>query len=112
MVRLADDAAARCAGARETGGGLPVPEAGFASEPAALAYRLAFVPLTAEHFDLVILAGHARGREADGLLKVLSSAWPVDPWPACPAMTRAGAENQSRRFRRAGNADRPAGAAQ
>jgi molybdate-binding protein len=31
--------------------------AGIASEPATLAYGLAFRPLTAEHFDLVIPAG-------------------------------------------------------
>lgn len=29
-------------------------DAGIASEPAALAYDLAFIPLAAEHFDLVI----------------------------------------------------------
>ena len=34
-------------------------DAGVASEPAALAYGLAFVPLTAERFDLVIPASQA-----------------------------------------------------
>jgi molybdate-binding protein len=50
-------------------------DAGIASEPAALAYGLAFVPLTSEQFDLVIPAGLAGSREAQGLRKVLSSAW-------------------------------------
>jgi len=59
-------------------------DAGIASEPAALAYDLAFVPLTAEHFDLVIPAGHERTREVDGLLKVLSSAWLLDQLASIP----------------------------
>jgi len=46
-----------------------------ASEPAALAYGLAFVPLTAERFDLVIPAGQSGTREVQGLLRVLSSSW-------------------------------------
>ncbi len=38
-------------------------DAGVASEPAALAYGLGFVPLAEEHFDLVIPAGQpARAR--------------------------------------------------
>ena len=53
-------------------------DAGIASEPAARAYNLAFVPLAAEHFDLVIPAGQFATREVQGLLKVLSSAWLVD----------------------------------
>jgi molybdate-binding protein/DNA-binding XRE family transcriptional regulator len=53
-------------------------DAGIASEPAALAYDLAFVPLTGEHFDLVIPAGQFGSREVQGLLKILSSAWLVD----------------------------------
>jgi molybdate-binding protein len=40
----------------------------------ALAYGLDFVPLTAEQFDLVIPAGLAGSRGAQGLRKVLSSA--------------------------------------
>lgn len=43
-------------------------DAGVASELAALAYGLAFVPLTVEHFDLVIPAGQAGSREVLGLL--------------------------------------------
>jgi len=50
-------------------------DAGIASEPAAHAYGLAFIPLAAEHFDLVIPAGQSASREVQGLLKVLSSAW-------------------------------------
>jgi putative molybdopterin biosynthesis protein len=53
-------------------------DAGIASEPAARAYGLAFVPLAAEHFDLVIPALHLASREVQGLLKILSSAWLVD----------------------------------
>jgi putative molybdopterin biosynthesis protein len=50
-------------------------DAGVASEPAALAYGLSFVPLTEERFDLVIPAGQAGTREVQGLLRVLSSPW-------------------------------------
>src|ERR1700683_2012616 len=39
-------------------------DAGIASEPAARAYGLAFIPLAAEHFDLVIPAGPFASREA------------------------------------------------
>jgi molybdate-binding protein/transcriptional regulator with XRE-family HTH domain len=53
-------------------------DAGIASEPAARAYGLAFIPLAAEHFDLVIPAGRFASREVQGLLKILSSAWLVD----------------------------------
>jgi putative molybdopterin biosynthesis protein len=53
-------------------------DAGVASEPAARAYGLAFIPLAAEHFDLVIPAVHIGSREVQGLLKILSSAWLVD----------------------------------
>ena len=59
-------------------------DAGIASEPAALAYGLAFVPLTAEHFDLVIPAGQAGTREVQALLKVLSSAWLLDQLASLP----------------------------
>ena len=49
--------------------------AGVASEPAARAYGLAFVPLAEERFNLVIPAEHAASREVQALLKVLSSPW-------------------------------------
>ena len=50
-------------------------DAGVASEPAALAYGLGFVPLAEERFDLVIPAAQVGSREADALLKALSSPW-------------------------------------
>jgi molybdate-binding protein/transcriptional regulator with XRE-family HTH domain len=50
-------------------------EAGVASEPAARAYGLAFVPLAEERFSLVIPAEHAASREVQALFRVLSSPW-------------------------------------
>jgi putative molybdopterin biosynthesis protein len=50
-------------------------EAGVASEPAARAYGLAFVPLAEERFNLIIPGEHAASREVQALLKVLSSPW-------------------------------------
>jgi putative molybdopterin biosynthesis protein len=50
-------------------------EAGVASEPAARAYGLAFVPLAEERFSLVIPAEHTASREVQALFKVLSSPW-------------------------------------
>jgi putative molybdopterin biosynthesis protein len=50
-------------------------DAGVASEPAALAYGLAFVPLATERFDLVIPVGMTGTREVQGLLRALSSPW-------------------------------------
>jgi putative molybdopterin biosynthesis protein len=64
-------------------------DAGIASEPAALAYGLAFVPLTAEHFDLVVPAGQAGTREVQALLKVLSSAWLLDQLASLPGYDSA-----------------------
>ena len=59
-------------------------DAGIASEPAALAYDLAFVPLATERFDFVIPAGQAGTREVQGLLKVLSSPWLHDQLASLP----------------------------
>ncbi len=59
-------------------------DAGVASEPAALAYGLAFIPLAAERFDLVIPAGLVGSREVQGLLKVLSSRWLLDQLASLP----------------------------
>ena len=59
-------------------------DAGIASEPAALAYDLGFIPLAAERFDLVVLAGQVSSREVQGLLKVLSSAWLLDQLASLP----------------------------
>jgi putative molybdopterin biosynthesis protein len=50
-------------------------DAGVSSEPAALAYRLDFIPLAEERFDLLLPAKHAASREVQGLLKVLTSPW-------------------------------------
>lgn len=50
-------------------------EAGVASEPAARAYGLAFVPLADERFDLVLPGAHLGSREVQSLLKVLASPW-------------------------------------
>jgi putative molybdopterin biosynthesis protein len=50
-------------------------DVGVASEPAALAYGLAFVPLAAERFDLVIPAALAGSREVQALRRVLASPW-------------------------------------
>jgi putative molybdopterin biosynthesis protein len=59
-------------------------DAGVASEPAALAYSLAFIPLTDECFDLVIPADKVGGSEVQSLLKVLSSAWLLDQMASLP----------------------------
>jgi molybdate-binding protein/DNA-binding XRE family transcriptional regulator len=59
-------------------------DAGVASEPAAIAYGLAFVPLTAERFDLVIPASLAGSREVQALIKVLSSRWLLDQLASLP----------------------------
>jgi molybdate-binding protein len=45
---------------------------------------LVFIPLAAEHFDLVIPAGQAGTREVQALLKVLSSAWLLDQLASLP----------------------------
>jgi molybdate-binding protein/transcriptional regulator with XRE-family HTH domain len=50
-------------------------DAGVASEPAATAYGLAFIPLAEERFRLVIPAEHTASREVQALFKVLSSPW-------------------------------------
>ncbi|HEX6451992.1 MAG TPA: substrate-binding domain-containing protein [Trebonia sp.] len=50
-------------------------DAGVASEPAARAYGLGFVPLADERFDLVLPGKHLGSREVQGLLKVLASPW-------------------------------------
>ena len=50
-------------------------DAGVSSEPAALAYRLDFIPLAEERFDLLLPAKNAASREVQGLLKVLTSPW-------------------------------------
>ena len=59
-------------------------DAGVACEPAALAYGLAFIPLAAERFDLVIPAVHAASREVQALMKVLGSRWLLDQLASLP----------------------------
>jgi putative molybdopterin biosynthesis protein len=64
-------------------------DAGIASEPAALAYGLAFIPLATERFDLVIPAGLAGSREAQGLIRALSSRWLLDQLASLPGYDAA-----------------------
>ncbi len=59
-------------------------DAGVASEPAALAYGLAFAPLATERFDLVIPVALAERREVQALLRVLSSRWLRDQLASLP----------------------------
>ena len=59
-------------------------DVGVASEPAALAYGLAFIPLATERFDLVIPADLVGTREVQGLIKVLSSRWLLDQLASLP----------------------------
>jgi putative molybdopterin biosynthesis protein len=59
-------------------------DAGVASEPAAIAYGLAFVPLATERFDLIVPAAFAGSREVQGLLKVLSSPALLDQLTSLP----------------------------
>ncbi len=59
-------------------------DAGIGSEPAALAYNLAFIPLAEERFDLVIPAALVGSREIQGLLKALSSPWLLDQLASLP----------------------------
>lgn len=68
--------------AEAVAGGLA--DVGVASEPAALAYRLAFVPLADERFDLVVPAERAASREAQALTRVLSSRWLLDQLGSLP----------------------------
>jgi putative molybdopterin biosynthesis protein len=63
-------------------------DAGVASEPAALAYGLGFVPFAEERFDLVIPAGQVGSREVGGLLKVLSSPWLAGQLSSLPGYDR------------------------
>jgi len=64
-------------------------DVGVASEPAALAYDLAFVPLAAERFDLVVPAALAGSREIQGLHRALSSPWLHDQLASLPGYSVA-----------------------
>ncbi len=59
-------------------------DVGVASEPAALAYGLGFIPLADERFDLVIPAERVATREVQALIKVLSSRWLLDQLASLP----------------------------
>jgi putative molybdopterin biosynthesis protein len=59
-------------------------DAGVASEPAALAYGLAFVPLASVRSDLVIPKSAGGSGEVQDLLKVLSSPWLIDQLASLP----------------------------
>jgi len=59
-------------------------DVGVASEPAALAHQLSFVPLASERFDLVIPADRVPSREVQALIKVLSSRWLLDQLASLP----------------------------
>jgi molybdate-binding protein/transcriptional regulator with XRE-family HTH domain len=61
-----------------------VADVGVASEPAALAYGLAFLPLAQERFDLVIPAAQAGAREVQAMIRVLSSPWLLDQLASLP----------------------------
>lgn len=50
-------------------------DVGIASEPAALAYELGFVPLTTERFDLAVTSELADAPEVQALVRVLGSPW-------------------------------------
>jgi len=59
-------------------------DVGVASEPAAPAYGLAFVPVASERIDLVIPEAVSGSREVQGLRKVLSSPWLTDQLASLP----------------------------
>jgi putative molybdopterin biosynthesis protein len=61
-----------------------VADVGVASEPAALTYGLAFVPLTEESFDLVIPAAHTGSPEVRAMIRALSSRWLLDQLASLP----------------------------
>jgi putative molybdopterin biosynthesis protein len=64
-------------------------DVGVASEPAARAYGLGFVPLAQERFSLVIPAEHVGSREAQALLRVLASPWLLAQLAALPGYDAA-----------------------
>jgi putative molybdopterin biosynthesis protein len=64
-------------------------DAGVASEPAARAYGLGFVPLAQERFSLIIPAEHAGSRQAQALLRVLASPWLLAQLAALPGYDAA-----------------------
>jgi len=90
-----------------------IADVGVASEPAALAYELAFIPLTQERFDLVIPAAQVSAREVQAMARVLSSPWLLAQLASIPgydssrcgervAATREAPSARARRLRPAG----------
>jgi putative molybdopterin biosynthesis protein len=65
-------------------------DAGIASEPAALAYELAFIPLATERFDIVIPTEQTATREVQSLLRVLRSRWLHDQLASLPGYDPTG----------------------
>ncbi len=65
-------------------------DAGVASEPAARAYGLGFVPLADERFDLILPGKQLGSREVQGLLKVLTSPWLLAQLAGLPGYDPAG----------------------
>ncbi len=59
-------------------------DAGIASEPAALAFGLAFIPLATERSISSSRPPHIATREVQGLLRVLSSRWLRDQLASLP----------------------------
>ena len=59
-------------------------DAGIASEPAALAYGLVFVPLARRHVDLVVPSAATGSLETQALLMALSSRWLLDQLASLP----------------------------
>jgi len=65
-------------------------DAGIASEPAAMAYGLAFIPLATERFDIVVPPAQVATREVQGLLRVLRSRWLHDQLASLPGYDPTG----------------------
>ncbi|MDQ2875250.1 MAG: hypothetical protein M3Y33_10815, partial [Actinomycetota bacterium] len=90
-----------------------IADVGVTSAPAALAYELAFVPLTQERFDLVIPAALSGTREVQAMVRVLSSPWLLAQLASIPgydssrcgerlAQTQAPGAFRTRRLRQVG----------
>ncbi len=65
-------------------------DAGIGSEPAALAFGLAFVPLATERFDILISRAQTGTREVQGLYRVLRSRWLRDQLASLPGYDATG----------------------
>ncbi len=65
-------------------------DVGIASEPAAMAYDLTFIPLATERFDIVIPTEQTATREVQSLLRVLRSRWLHDQLASLPGYDPTG----------------------